>query len=351
MTDQRGVLRQIAWPELFPWLVIFRTFRLSISPTLLGVATLAVMLTYVGSWVGSIFLIEKVGDKWQVVPPPAPQLYAEIPAAVAKYLPREGSSAVAGYFQLVDPVYRIFRRDMTMNHAAYYVFISLWSLAVWALAGGIITRRAVVEFGAEETPGLVETVKYAARRYLWYFLSPLYPLVGVMLLMLPIAGLGLLARITDLGVVAAGVVWILVVLAGLIAAWLLAGLLFGFPLMWGTISAEKEGDAFEAFSRSFSYVYGKPLHYLFYAVVAALFGTLCLAIVEIGGRLILEFGFWAYSWGAGAEKTAIVSGWADLGFWPLLQFEAPEGQGTLKFGTLLIALSVSFVRLVSMSFV
>ena len=40
MTDERGVLRRIAWRELFPWLIIFRTFRLAISPTLLLVATL-----------------------------------------------------------------------------------------------------------------------------------------------------------------------------------------------------------------------------------------------------------------------------------------------------------------------
>jgi hypothetical protein len=351
MTDERGVLRRIAWRELFPWLIIFRTFRLSISPTLLAVATSAVLLSYVGWWVGSVFLIEKVEGEWKVVQPPPPQLAAQTPAAVGKYLPREGSSAVEGYFRLADPIYGVFRRDMTVNQAAYYVFVSLWSLAVWALAGGIITRRAVVEFGAEETPGFVDTVKFAARRYLWYLLAPIYPLAGVMLLLLPIAGLGLLARITDLGVIVAGILWIFVVLAGLIAAWLLAGLLFGFPLMWGTISAEREGDAFEAFSRSFSYVYGKPLHYLFYAVVAALFGALCLAVVDYGARLILEFGFWSYSWGAGGERTALIMKWAEMGAGPLFALEVKPEERALKFGALLIALSVSLVRTISMGLV
>ncbi len=346
MTDERGVLRRIAWRELFPWLIIFRAFRLSISPPLLAVATLAVMLTYVGSWVGSVFLIQKVGEEWKIVAPPAPRLAEQTPPAMARYLPGEGSSANEGYFRLADPVYGVFRREMTMNQAAYFVFVSLWSLAVWALAGGIITRRAVVEFGAEETPGFVETVKFAARRYLWYFLAPLYPLAGVMLLMLPIAGLGLLASFTDLGVVLAGILWIFVILAGLVAAWLLAGLLFGFPLMWGTISAEREGDAFEAFSRSFSYVYGKPLHYLFYAVIAALFGALCWAVAHYTADIIIEFGFWSFSWGMGADEAKRIENLAVFDSIPSLG----DDQRIARFGGILIALSTGLVRLVESAF-
>jgi hypothetical protein len=347
MTDERGVLRRIAWRELFPWLIIFRTFRISISPTLLAVATLAVFLTSVGAFLGNrVFLA------YETAPDGAPSLNKLTPHAVAKYLPQESSSASQGYLQLADPVYRIFRRELTIGHAANYVFFSLWSLAVWAIAGGIITRRAVVELGVGETAGIVDTVKFAGRRYLWYFLAPLYPLVGVLILMLPIAGLGLIARVTDLGVVLAGLLWVFVVLAGLVAAWLLAGLLFGFPLMWGTISAEREGDAFEAFSRSFSYVYGKPLHYLFYAVVAALFGALCWAVVQYGAALILEFGFWAFSWGAGGERAKDIVNLASLGFLPLLfKDDLAEGQSVLKFGALLMALAIDMVRLVSDGFV
>jgi hypothetical protein len=159
--------------------------------------------------------------------------------------------------------------------------------------------------------------------------------------MLPIAALGLLARFHDLGVVLAGMVWIFVILAGLIAAWLLAGLLFGWPLMWGTISAEREGDAFEAFSRSFSYVYGKPLHYLFYVVVAALFGALCWAVAAYAGDLVIEFGKWAYSWGAGREKVDLI--------FASLSGDDPD-QGMLRFGAMLMGLAIWLVRLVTLGF-
>ena len=345
MTDERGVLRRIAWCELFPWLIIFRTFRLAISPTLLFVATLAVGLTYFGSWAGGIFLLD---DNWKVVPPPAPQLAAQTPVAVSKYLPQEGSSATEGYFRLANPFYRVFRRELNVSQAAYYVFVSLWSLAVWGFAGGIITRRAVVEFGTEETPDFVETVTFVARRYLWYLLAPLYPLSGVLLLSLPIAALGFIAWLHGFGFVLAGLLWIFVILAGVVAAWLLAGLLFGWPLMWGTISAEREGDAFEAFSRSFSYVYGKPLHYLFYAVVAALFGALAWAVAHYTADIIIEFGFWAFSWGAGDVQTPRIEKLANLS--EIQHLWEDDGNQLARCGGILMALSIGLVKLIETGF-
>lgn len=353
MTDERGVLRRIAWREVFPWLVLLRTFRLAISPTLLLVATLGVFVTSLG-WNVAPYLFfssetrENMAREWRLIyfadvaPPRTPgELEGQTPSAVAKYLPAERSGVVQGYFRLTEPFYRVFRREMTVNEVAYYAFGSLWTLAVWALAGGIITRRAVVEFGIDETPGFFETVRFAAQRYVWYLLAPLYPLLGVLLLTLPIALLGLLARMTDLGVIVAGILWIFVILAGIVAAWLLAGLLFGWPLMWGTISAERDGDAFEAFSRSFSYVYAKPLHYLFYVIVAALFGALCWAVVAYASELVIEFGKWAYSWGAGREKVDLI--------FASLSGDDPELR-TLRWGGLLMALAIWLVRLFALGF-
>ena len=65
----------------------------------------------------------------------------------------------------------------------------------------------------------------------------------------------------------------LALVAGLLMAILLLGLLFGWPLMWATISTE-ETDSFDALSRSYAYVFQRPLHYLFYAFVAGVVGWL-----------------------------------------------------------------------------
>lgn len=315
MTDDRGVVRRISWRDVFPWLILLRTFRLAVSPSLLLLATAGLGLSTIGWRLAPyVFFTEKGREQAGIsenvfATGEIPQskfvgtLEARIPDAIRNYFPSQPTAIERAYFRLSEPVARLFRRELTINEVAYYSFGSLWSLAVWAFVGGFITRRAVVQLGTEDAPGLLETTRFVAKRYLWYVLAPLYPLLGVLLLALPIALLGLPLRITELGGVLAGGLWIFVVLAGLIAAWLLVGLLLGWPLMWSTISAEREGDAFEAFSRSFSYVYGRPLHYLFYAVIAAMIGALALAVIAIISQVATDFGFWALSWGAGREQA------------------------------------------------
>jgi len=80
------------------------------------------------------------------------------------------------------------------------------------------------------------------------------------------------------------------------------GVLFGWPLMFPTISSEEGSDAFEAFSRSFSYTFQRPLHYLFYASVTILFGGVCWLVVSFVGLQVVEFTLWAASWGASSAR-------------------------------------------------
>jgi hypothetical protein len=232
---------------------------------------------------------------------------------------------------------------LTLREAAYYLFGLLWSLAVWALAGGIITRHAVLELATEGSPDIPSTVRFAARRYPWYCLTPLYPVLGIVLIAIPIVLLGLPIRLAEgLGAILAALLWIFVVLASLAAVWLMGGLIFGWPLMWPAVSAERDGEPFEAFSRSFSYVYGRPLHYLYYVIVAALFGALCLAVVAGAAALVTEFGFWALAWGGG-EKVIRIRELVDFhlaGNEPLL---AAEENRALVFGAWILSLFVGLI--------
>src|SRR5581483_2134512 len=181
-------------------------------------------------------------------------------------------------FEISEPLARFFQLELTLGEAAFYAFGFLWTLAVWAFPGGMITRRAIVQLATDAAPALQPTASFTGRRWLWYFLAPLYPILGILLLAIPIVLLGLLLRIsTDFGAAVAGLTWLFVAIAGIGAMWLFGGLIFGWPLMWPAISAERDGDPFDAFSRSYSYVYSKPLHYFFYVVIAAAFGALCWA--------------------------------------------------------------------------
>ncbi|HEX5106268.1 MAG TPA: hypothetical protein VFV87_20755 [Pirellulaceae bacterium] len=351
--NEQGVIRRISWRDLFPWLILLRTFRIAISPTLLALAILASIVSFLG------WRLAGLAFNPEAVPGAANStLYDHLPPAARQWLPEAPTAVLEGYFSLAEPLARLFRVELTLRQTAYYAFGTLLTLAIWAFVGGVITRRAVVELGTEMPPGIQSSVTYAGRRYLWYFLTPLYPLLGIVLLAIPIALVGLPLRagsvenlrwLHDLGVVLAGLVWILVAIAGLAALWLFGGLIFGWPLMWPAISAEKDGDPFEAFSRSFSYVYGKPLHYAFYVLVAATFGALCWAVVDGATQLVEHFGFWALAWGGGGEHvlrirelaSAVADGRSrDLG----------DREYLLSFGTLLMGLVVRLMRSVTAAF-
>ncbi|HUE73421.1 MAG TPA: hypothetical protein VMP01_21260 [Pirellulaceae bacterium] len=349
MTDERGVVRRIAWRELFPWLVIARALRLSISPTVLLIATLGVFVSSIGWRIAPYIFFTEQGRTSARIPSDAfwtgeipawhRSLESFVPSAVEKYLPAQPSGVLDSFFRLAEPVRRLFSYELTVNQTAYYLFGFLWSLAVWAFVGGFITRRAVVQVALDDAPGLVETAQFAARRWPWYFLAPLYPLLGVLILVLLHVPLGWI-MLLDFGVLIAGFFWIFVLLMGVAAAWLLIGTLLGWPLMWGALSADREGDAFDAFSRSFSYVYGRPLYYLFYAIVAALLGALGYAAAQVFIDVVYEFGFWAVSWGAGGERINEIRGLYDFA-----SPERPVGHQLLAFWR-----SVAYTFLVGYAF-
>ncbi len=350
MTDDRSVIRHVSWRDLFPWLILLRTFRIAISPQLLVVATAATLLMSLGWWIGGwVFLHhwDEAGQRWVVLRQEVqPTLAQQVPTAMREYLPASTTGILEPYLQLAEPVRQVFGLNQSLTATAYYLFGTLWSLAVWALAGGIITRHAVVELATEGSPDFGETTRFAVRRYWWYFLTPLYPLLGVLLVAIPIALLGLLIRLAPgLGSVVAGLLWIFVVIASLGVAWLLVGLLFGWPLIWPAVSAERDGDPFDAFSRSFSYVYGKPLHYLLYAVIAALYGALCLALVVGVATLVTEFGFWALAWGGG-EHVVHIRELVDLVLSDNQAALKAEPNRWLVFGSSIFAMVVGLIRAV-----
>ncbi len=152
------------------------------------------------------------------------------------------------------------------------------------------------------------TLRFAAAKWRWFFAAPLIPLVGVLLIVIPLAIAGLLLRVPGLSFLVALAFWPFLLVGGGLVALLLLGLVFGWPLLWGLLSAE-EGDSFDAISRMYNYVYQRPLHYLFYAVVAALIGALGWLVVWnfVAGTVAATY--WAASSGAGLENVrAVVTG-------------------------------------------
>lgn len=320
MTEDRGALRTIAWRDLLPWLLIFRTFWLSLSIPLLALATLGVVLQPLGWQLADLlFLSDEAGaldpglervnntlTTWPAIRPIGEPILSSVMSRTSlRGLVSPGMGDYASIFDTVSyPFVALFSKSLSTPAFAYFLFGSLWTLALWGVIGGTITRVAVVYLGLEERISARDALLFTVRRFGQYFIAPLYPLLGIALLALPIALLGLV-MLSNAGVVVAGILWVFVLVAALGMAFLAVGLLLGWPLMWPAISAEN-GDAFEALSRSFGYTFQRPFHYAFYVLIATLFAALGWLLVSSFATVVIHMADWGASWGAGHERIALI---------------------------------------------
>jgi hypothetical protein len=240
---------------------------------------------------------------------------------------------VTTFHHLTDPIRALFDPDLAWDRWFYSFFGGLWNIGVWSFFGLAITRIAVVRLGRDESVLLGESTSFAARRWISCFSAPVLPLVGMFLFTLPMMVLGLIMR-ADLGVLLAGLIWILAIVVGLCLAVLGLGLLFGWPLMWGTIATEGT-DAFDAISRSFSYTFQRPLQYLCYSLVAIFFGVLGWLVVAAFTEAIVMLSGWAISCGTGSAR------WEEL--CAAMRGNQPVS-GSLQAGLWLINFFYSLVR-------
>ncbi len=350
MRDELGAVRAVSWSEVLPWLMIFRTFRIALNPSSIILALTGVLLTPLG-WMASqaVFAPETVlneypgfrsvvesNSRWPLNPDrrsvtalatrPRP---ADLPedSVVMPPSSEDGEFAVVygapveDEFLHVDiytavlewftaPFVHLFNSGLGLWQFGYFLSGGLWTLLLWAFLGGAITRIAVVKLGREEHVGLFDSIKHAGSKFLSYAGAPLIPLLAAVLILSPVALLGLM-MIADVGVIIAGVLWVIALIAGAVATLILLGLCFGWPLLWAAIAAECS-DSFDAVSRCYMYVLHRPAQYLFYVIVAALTGAFAWILVAMFAEATIELTYWAASWGVfwstDAERLQLVRG-------------------------------------------
>lgn len=320
--DRRDTIRAIDWQRVFPALRIFSAVRMALNFKALLLAAIAVAGTVAG---------------WRALD----RLFAEeVPAAAAQSefasyqvwpwdrsfgMPTADSLTSLSTWYAYSPIVSVwhelsvpFRRmyhlyeTPTFTNFMFVLCCALWSLLVWSFFGGAISRLAAVAFARQENVSLGGLARFVNGRLGSYFVAPLFPMLGAALVAVGLTVVGLLLR-TQLGVAIAGIaLWPLVLFGGFIMAFLLLGLFFGFPLMWGAISAEGT-DSFGALSHAYSYVYQRPLRYLGYAVLAGLAGVLGWYLVSLFGYWIMQLSYWGLSWGSGVDRLNELRDAADLG--------------------------------------
>jgi hypothetical protein len=182
-------------------------------------------------------------------------------------------------------------------HTLYSIIFFTVTLAVMSLAGGAICRIAALQFAQGEKPGLTEAMQFGRRKFCSFLTTPIAPVGIIAVIGAFVVLLGFIGNIPVVGELSVGLFLPLALIAAALTAVIAIGALAGFNLMFPTIAYE-DSDCFDAISRSFSYVYAKPWRMGFYTVTATIYGAICYAFVRFFAFLLLwitrqflEFGF------------------------------------------------------------
>lgn len=165
-------------------------------------------------------------------------------------------------------------------HYIYFTIYVLVCVAIWSLAGGSLCRLAALHAGRDEKMPLAEAFEFARKKFLSFFVAPLMPVIFIGLCCLGLIVFGLIGAIPVVGEILAGLGFILPLLMGFVLALVIVGAIGGLGIMYPTIAVEGS-DAFDAFSRCYSYVYARPWKTIFYTLITAVYGTLCFIFVKI----------------------------------------------------------------------
>ena len=308
-----GIVRAVAWSEICPWLSILRTFRIAISLRVLVFGALGILLTLIGwSIFGVLFSSDHDVAEWSRTT--ATECFG--PVDIGTVRSPEDWRSLVDYGPQIDFSQGPFLRrglDFPTRSERFsripspvrrpwpvscYRALDHWRLGIFRRGDQPYGRGPI---GGRRTGGLGGCPAIRQVQMALLFRRP------------AVSPDGSRAGRPYHGASWAGscgptLAWCwsgssgrCMLLAGLLMALLLLGLVFGWPLMWATISTEGT-DSFDALSRSYAYVFQRPLHYLFYAVVAAVLGWLGWLLVSTFASAVIWLTSWAVAWGCGADR-------------------------------------------------
>jgi hypothetical protein len=245
-----------------------------------------------------------------------------------------GIKVPASFFLVFEPIRTLLvpvqLTFLSKSSTLIGVALLAWTLAVWSLFGAALCRISAVQVARNSNVGLIESLKFAGSRYFSFFSSPILPFVGVIGIVV-FAAIGALFLHVPILNSLVGALWFLPLLAGFVMVTALFGLALGWPLMYAAIGAEAT-ESFDALSRSFSYVLGRPWNYLFYGTVALLYGGIVMIFTTTFAYAMVHMSQYVVSWGYG-DATLLyalapeAAGWQQA-FGPASAPDAPPASPT-----------------------
>ena len=314
-----GVVREIVWKDICPWLILVRALKIATGLRMLVLAAITLWLIGAGWWAagkafqGSEDLLLKNWIAAQTSWPwnEAPLVRVSEREMLDSLSLRDtflGAPLFHVWSKYSAPFVHLFEPRQSIAGLAYSLVCCLWALLVLGLFGGAIARIAALDLTREESIGWRPALAHSWSKLGSYIMAPLLPLlavlVGILLLSIP----ALLMRL-DFGVLLAGFLWPLVLLAGLLMTIVLVGVWLGWPLMISTLAVESS-ESFDALNRAYAYVYQRPLRFLFYVFIASVLGLFGSLLIYWFTDLVLYFSELAVSWGAGSDRMADIRRWS-----------------------------------------
>jgi hypothetical protein len=222
------------------------------------------------------------------------------------------------------------------HHPVFFTLFFAWFLLLWAIFGGAIARVSAVQVARDEKISVRQALRFSTGKVLSFAFAPLIPIIIIAVIGVLIAIVSLPLSIPYLGglwSIVMGVLFVLMLLAGLVMMLTAVGLIGGGHLMYPTIAAEGS-DSFDAVSRSFSYLYARPWQLMFYTLVALVYGAVTYLFVRLAIYILFALVHGAMAllqWNTAANGTPIVDA-----LWP-----APTTFTKLSFETSFAPLSTA----------
>jgi hypothetical protein len=376
----RVQVEAVHWPTLLPGLHLFRSFRMAIHPAKLALSLILIVLLYLGGvamdfiWGPQVFTREF--EQYKALPADgyerfldlnrqaleetrqrkgvvrldrifdtvlAEELQAfehmataatELDFGIGEFFSRPGRGG--GVLGALVTMVVVVPGWLYQTHPGFLTLYLLYAFLLTAILGGAIARLAALHACRDERAGALAGLKFAAARYPWFVSAPLIPLALVLAigLVMAVGGWALFnLPVTDL---LGGLGFGLFLLGAFVMALLLVGFAAGVNLLFPAIAVEGT-DAFDAISRAFNYVLGRPWRYLFYTAVALVYGAITYLFVGF----VLYLTLWVTKvfvglWAGGGRFDAILPApqFGELLYEP--NWAALDGSGSVAAAMVLV---------------
>ena len=189
---------------------------------------------------------------------------------------------LSGLHDLLIRTPRILWRD----HKWFAVIFGLFTMIVFAIGGGAIARMSAQQTATQQRLSVREALDFSMPRWVHALAAQALPLVLALLLAAVIALMGVLMAAPVLDVIGA-LLYGLAILLALLLAFLLVGYVLGHPMIVPAVAAENCGGA-DAMQRAYAYVVTRPLHLLWYWIIALVGVALGFLVVSIIAGLALN---------------------------------------------------------------